>query len=122
QTTDKCRFPAAGRTDNGCGLLAWNLQVDIEERLLASEPGIELVDVNRCAHLTGSLNCAAAGNPPKDDDRNHNDSNQHQRTRPRLAMRLVVRTVRIGKYLQGQSGGGLVGLPIPELVAKGGEH
>src|SRR5437899_1451145 len=114
---------AAGRADYGRGMVGRDSHVDVVEGLSLAKPGVQLFDLDANSHSSAhSLEHAAASGDAHRAHRNHDEHNQDQRSRPSLAMPFIEGRNGVRKDLQRQCGGGLIELPVPILVAEGGEE
>src|ERR1700733_14174773 len=100
-----------------------DFDVDVVKRLSLAVPGIQLIDLYSHAH---KVLCRSKGAATYRDAHGgysgYNQNNKNQRSRPSLPVPLIIRRDGVIEYLQGQRGGGLVSVEIPELVAKSREQ
>src|SRR5437773_8887599 len=95
--------------------MVWHdVHIDVVESLGLAKPGIQFLDLDANAHRSArSFKHTAAGGDSDCSYGKHDQDDQDQRSRPRLAMPFIKRRDRIGKNLQRERGSGLIHLPIP---------
>ena len=90
QAAHEGRFAAAGRTDDGRGMVGLGRHVDIAQGLGLAEPGVQVFDLDANTHtLVCSLERSPAGGQADRAYRSDDQHNQDQRARPRLAMPFI---------------------------------